>query len=200
MAHHETAGREVARRELVLILRLAYSGELAACHAYRGHARSVRDAAERERIRSIEEEEWHHRRLVGQMLAELGERPSRAREARAWMIGRVLGVLCHLSGWLAPMYGAGRLESRNVREYESAARLAHASGRGEWVDCLLAMAEVEWEHEHYFRGRVLAHRWGGRLRLWPAPPPKEEIRASFGRETGVEVRGMPASHLQPTLA
>jgi hypothetical protein len=75
------------------------------------------------------------------------------------------------------MYGAGRLESRNVREYESAARLARACGRAEWVDCLLTMAEVEWEHERFFRARVLAHRWAPRLPLWPALPPKEAIRA-----------------------
>jgi hypothetical protein len=36
---------------------LAYSGELAAGLAYRGHWRSVRDAAERERIQTIEAEE-----------------------------------------------------------------------------------------------------------------------------------------------
>lgn len=165
-----------SRAALVALLQLAFSGELAAAYAYRGHARSVRAAEERRRIEEIEREEWHHRELVGRMLAELGAGPDRARERRATMVGRTLGVLCHVTGWLAPMYGAGRLESRNVREYESAARLARAAGHPEWVDCLLTMAEVEWEHEHYFRGRVLAHRLGRRLPLWPAPPPKASIR------------------------
>ena len=55
---------------------------------------------------------------------------------------RTLGVLCHVSGWL--------------REYEAAARHAWNCGRREWVDCLLTMAEVEWEHDAYFRGRVLS--------------------------------------------
>jgi len=80
------------------------------------------------------------------------------------------------------MYGAGKLESRNVREYEAAARLAWACGRREWVDCLLTMAEVEWDHEAFFRSRVLGHRLGRRLRMWTVPPPKETIRASFKRE------------------
>ena len=63
-------------------------------------------------------------------------------------------------GWFAPMYGAGRLESRNIREYETAARYARDCGREEFIDCLLTMAEVEWEHEYYFRSRVLVHSFG----------------------------------------
>ena len=74
------------------------------------------------------------------------------------------------------MYGAGRLESKNIREYESAARHARECGHTEWIDCLLTMAEVEWEHERYFRGRVLSHRWARHLPMWPAPPPKASIR------------------------
>ena len=165
--------------DLVAILRLAYSGELAAALAYRGHWKSVSDAEDRRRIRQIEEEEWHHRGLVGNMLRDLGESPGKLREVRAWLIGRTLGLLCHVSGWLAPMYGAGKLESRNVREYEAAARHALACGRDEWIDCLLTMAEIEWEHEAFFRSRVLSHRVGRRLRVWPALPPKEAIRESF---------------------
>lgn len=176
-----------SRAALVALLRLAYSGELAAAYAYRGHARSVGDPTERDRIRQIEEEEWHHRRLVGEILEELGAGPSRARERRATVIGRLLGALCHLSGWLAPMYGAGRLESRNVREYETAARYAHAAGHVEWVDCLLAMAEVEWDHERYFRDRVSAHWLGSRLPMWAEPPPRGDIRTSFAADTGLRV-------------
>jgi len=167
---------------LTAILRLAYSGELAAALAYRGHWKSVRDPDERARIRQIEEEEWHHRDLVGGMLARIGMDPSPARERRAGAVGRTLGRLCHVAGWLAPMYGAGRLERRNIVEYEIAARLAVRAGRPELVDCLLTMAEVEWDHEQYFRSRVLTHRLAARLPMWPAPPPKTEIRASFERE------------------
>lgn len=172
------------RSRLIAMLRLAYSGELAAAYAYRGHWRSVSDSDERSRIRRIEDEEWHHRRLVGEMLERIGAAPSASREARAALLGRILGALCHLTGWFAPMYGAGRLESRNIREYESAARYAYRCGRGEWVDCLLTMAEVEWDHEHYFRSRVAGHRLIRRVPLWPAPPAKERIRASFLEETG----------------
>ena len=177
-------GEAEAARRLVAILRLAYSGELAAALAYRGHARSLGEGEERRRIETIEQEELRHRRELREMLRTLGCAPRRLREARAWLIGRVLGLLCHVAGWLVPMYGAGKLESRNVREYEAAARHAFGCGRREWVDCLLTMAEVEWEHEAWFRGRVLSHRLGRRLPLWPAPPPKESIRLRFAEECG----------------
>src|SRR5438046_1145428 len=168
--------------KLIALLQLAYSGERAAAYAYRGHWQSVSDEHERDSIRAIEEDEWRHRRLVGEMLAGLGAEPNNHREVRATIIGRVLGLLCHLTGWLAPMYGAGKLESRNIREYETAARFARDCGRPDLIDCLLEMAEVEWDHEFYFRSRVLEHSLGRRLPIWRQPAPKEAIRLSFERE------------------
>jgi rubrerythrin len=173
-----------SRQKLIGILQSAYSGELAAAYAYRGHWHSVRAADERDAIRNIEEDEWRHRRFVGEMLSTLGSRPSARRERRAVIIGRTLGLLCRCMGWLAPMYGAGKLESRNVREYETAARYAHDCGSVDFIECLLEMAEVEWDHEHYFRERVLSHWLGRRLPLWPQPPPKETIRLSHENESG----------------
>ena len=169
------------RQKLIAILQLAYSGELAAAFAYRGHWHSVSDADERESIRTIEEDEWRHRKLVGEMLTALGSAPNRVRETRATLIGRTLGFLCHVTGWFAPMYGAGKLESRNIVEYETAARYARDSGQAELVDCLLEMAEVEWDHEKYFRSQILRHAVGRRLPIWPEPPPKESIRLSHER-------------------
>lgn len=172
-----------SRTGLIALLQLAYSGERAAGYAYAGHWRSVARPEERTRIRVIEDEEWRHRACVGRMLESLGSAPLRGREVRAAIIGRVLGFLCHVSGWFAPMYGAGRLESRNIREYEDAARLARDCGREDLVDDLLEMAEVEWEHEAYFRACVLSHPWSRRFQVWPQPPPKEHIRASYAAET-----------------
>jgi rubrerythrin len=167
---------------LTLILQLAYSGERAAAYAYRGHWKSVVNEDERVHIKQIEDEEWHHRELVGEMLRSLNAQPSKIREIRALIVGRTLGLLCHVLGWLVPMYGAGRLESRNILEYETAARQAHDCGREDFIDCLLMMAEVEWEHEEYFRSRVLQHSLGRRLTLWPPPLPKESIRQSFAHD------------------
>src|SRR5687768_17996204 len=117
------------RQKLITILQGAYSGELAAAYAYRGHWHSVGAGDERESIRTIEEDELRHRKLVGEMLTALGSAPDTTRETRATIIGRTLGFLCHVTGWLAPMYGAGKLESRNIVEYETAARHARDSGQ-----------------------------------------------------------------------
>jgi rubrerythrin len=171
-----------SHEKLITLLQLAYSGELAAAYAYRGHWHSVSSDDERVSIRSIEDDEWRHRRLVGEMLAGLGAGPSKRREIRAAITGRTLGLLCHVTGWLAPMYGAGKLESRNIREYETAARYARDCGCAQLIDCLLEMAEVEWDHEFYFRSRVLSHALGRQLPLWPQPPPKETIRLTLTQE------------------
>ena len=183
-----------SREKLINILRLAYSGELAAAYAYRGHWHSVNAPDEREAIRKIEEDELHHRRLIGEMLAGLGSGPNKRRELRATIIGRALEFLCHVTGWLAPMYGAGGLESRNIREYETAARYARDCGSLDLIDCLLEMAEVEWDHEHYFRSQVLRHRLGRRLPIWPEPPPKESIRLTYETE---KIELAVESHLIP---
>ncbi|HEV7397687.1 MAG TPA: ferritin-like domain-containing protein [Pyrinomonadaceae bacterium] len=168
-----------SEQKLINLLQQAYSAEMAAAYAYNGHWKSVSNPDEQVHIKQIEDEEWHHRQLAGEMLTRLNSGPRRLKEIRATVLGRVLSILCHVCGWLAPMYGAGRLESRNIREYETAARYAHESGHQDFVDCLLGMAEVEWEHEFYFRSRVQSHRWGSKLQLWTAPPPKKAIRDSF---------------------
>jgi rubrerythrin len=171
-----------SREKLINILRLAYSGELAAAYAYRGHWHSVSAPHEREAIRKIEEDELHHRQLIGEMLTGLGSGPNQRGELRATIIGRSLQFLCHVTGWLAAMYGAGKLESGNIREYETAARYARDCGALDLIDCLLEMAEVEWDHEHYFRSCVLQHHLGRRLPIWPEPPPKESIRLTYETE------------------
>lgn len=169
----------LAREKLIGILKNAYSGELGAINAYKGHQKSVSDSAEKMMIYRIEVEEMIHRERVGEILSILGEGPSITQERAMGWVGKTLGYLCSLSGWLAPMYGAGLLESRNIREYEEAAEFALAAGHVEFLDDLLTMAEVEWEHEKFFREKCRSHflyRW---LPKWPIPPTKETIRKPF---------------------
>ncbi len=177
-SHHQMSAAQ-ARRQLVALLRLAYSGELAAAVAYAGHWRSVRDPEERRTIRTIEAEERAHRARVGEMLATLGARVRWWRELRMFLTGIVIAGLCFLGGWYVPMYGAGRIERQNIREYEEAARLALLAGFAAWADELLAMAEVEWDHEQYFHAKVRGHRLHRLLPAWPPTGPRGEIRASF---------------------
>ena len=150
--------REAHRRHLIEILQGAYSGELGAGFAYRGHWKSVRNVTERTAIQKIEDEEWVHRKRVGEMLASLGGAPLKLREAKLWLIGRSIGLACHLIGWFLPMYFAGRLESGNVIEYEVAASHAGALGLKEFEADLLVMAGVEKEHELFFLNIIQGHR------------------------------------------
>jgi hypothetical protein len=168
-----------ARSALIQILQQAHAGELAAAHAYRGHAASWWARHERAEIAKIEAEEWQHRKCVAAMLVDLGAAPQPWREQIMGCIGSTIGLLCHLGGWLIPMYGAGRLEASNISEYEHAARLASLAAHPALIDALLEMGEVEWEHEQYFRKQVHTHRLGKHLPLWPAPPAKAHIRSSF---------------------
>jgi rubrerythrin len=170
-----------ARAGLIAILQLAYSGERAAARAYQGHARSLRDPEQKRHIGEIEREEWAHRKRVGEMLAELGAEPRAGRDRWMALVGALIAFLCFVGGWYIPMYGAGRIERRNIVEYEDAARLARACGRDDFADELLTMAEVEWDHERYFHDLVRGH-WLHRLGSWPSPPPREHIRASFAAE------------------
>ncbi len=157
--------------QLIHILQGAYSGELAAGFAYRGHWKSVKNANQRAAIQKIEQEEWVHRGRVGEMLASLDASPRKLREAKLWVIGRTIGLACHLIGWFLPMYFAGRLESGNVIEYQVAASHAGALGLKEFEADLLVMAGVEKEHELFFLNVIAGHRllpmvssvfgWGG---------------------------------------
>ncbi len=169
---------------------MAYSGELAAFIAYHGHQRSVRDPVEKREIRRIGREELHHRRIVGDMLAALGAGPSALRERKMRWIGRAVWISCFVGGWFVPMYGAGKLERGNIGEYVTAARLAVAAGRPEFVDACLDMAEVEWDHEAYFHRKARSHwlsrHWlSGWLPDWDDPPPRASYRADFEAELAV---------------
>src|SRR5690242_2634463 len=109
------------RARLIALLQAAHAGERAAALAYRGHWRATADPAERAAIRRIEDDEWDHRAALRTMLGRLRARPLFWRELRARVIGSLLGALCHLTGRWLPLWAAGRLESRNVGEYERAA-------------------------------------------------------------------------------
>jgi rubrerythrin len=147
-----------ARENLIRILQNAYSGELAAAYAYRGHWKSLRESNEKTHIKKIEAEEWAHRANVGRWLETLGAKPRKLREAVFWTIGRTLGLTCYVSGWFLPMYFAGRLESQNVREYVEAAEFAGELGMKECFEEMMEMSRVEAEHEIFFRHVVTEHR------------------------------------------
>ena len=170
-----------ARALLGSILTLAYSGELGAIRAYIGHRNALTDYAEKLEVRRILEDEIRHRRRVGEMLAALGRAPDPYRERKMNVVGRTISFICHVSGWFIPMWGAGQLEAQNIVEYEHAARLARLAGLGAWVEDLLHLAEVEWDHELYFRSKAETHWMWRVFPKWKKPPPRETIREDYAR-------------------
>lgn len=145
------------RQKLIKVLRGAYSGEMAAAFAYRGHWKSVKTPKERQKIKDIETEEWHHRNLVREMLRSLGGKPSISKEALLWTIGRTLGALCFVAGWFWPMFFAGRLETANVDEYATATKLATDLKLMQIAVQLNQMSEVELDHERFFYETIQNH-------------------------------------------
>ena len=164
-----------ATKQLIRLLRAAHAGERAAALAYIGHARSVSDALERADINRIGAEEVAHRARVGEMLTELDGAPSTLRELIFTCIGRTLSLFCYVTGWYCPMYGAGWIERRNIQEYVDAAAFAAHAQRTDLAEELLEMARVEWDHEQYFRAKVLSHPLRHLLRVWQAPPPRDQL-------------------------
>ncbi|MBL8193083.1 MAG: ferritin-like domain-containing protein [Blastocatellia bacterium] len=144
---------------LVEILLNAYSGELAAALAYKGHWKSLKNSVEIAKIQQIENEEWKHRHNVGLMLIYFGEKPNKFKEVKCWFIGTVIGIGCHLIGWFLPMYFAGKLESNNTMEYENAAKYAHDLNLIDFENELILMSVVEKEHELFFLHTVSNHKY-----------------------------------------
>ena len=167
------------RARLIRLLQDAHAGERAAYFAYEGHANSVREPEEKHAIRKIQREEWEHREALGKFLTDRGAKPRVSREWLMAVVGRLISVSCYLGGWFIPMYGAGRLERSNIVEYEVAARWAREAGHPVMAECLIEMAEVEWDHEKYFREKAFCHWMQRFVPKWSLPPPREEIRESF---------------------
>jgi demethoxyubiquinone hydroxylase (CLK1/Coq7/Cat5 family) len=157
----------------------AHAGELAAAFAYRAHAVSLwRHPEQRAEVLRIEAAEWHHRRLLAVMLAEMDEAPRRRRELLMGSVGRFFGLLCYVTGWFGPMYAAGRLEAMNVGQYETARHLADELGHSAYAEQLAEMVAEEDRHERWFGDRVRGH-WllpvTRRFLKWAPPAPLDAL-------------------------
>lgn len=170
-----------AKSQLITLLQNAHAGERAAANAYWGHGHSlfVTDSIERKEIEKIYFEELHHRARLREMLTELGAAPRLSREILMYCIGSVICILCLFGGWFIPMYGAGKLESTNIVEYEVASRLAYLAGYKHFVSELLEFAEIEWDHELYFFNKTASHRLYNYSPKWTRPPERTSIRKNF---------------------
>ena len=171
--------RVVARAELVRGLQLAYSGEWGATRAYLGHRRSLRVGPDRDCITQILKDELRHRQSILRMLTALGSAPDPRCERKLNRVGCLISIMCRVGGWFWPMYGAARLERDNIVEYEILARLAWHAGLSEYVDELLHLGEVEWDHEYELRTRAMRHWMWKLVPGWKPPETRSSIRARF---------------------
>ncbi len=180
-SNSEAIPKAKAKFELIKLVQSAYSGEKAAANAYWGHSKSlfVTDKAEKLELTEIMNEELHHRNELLLILKSLDSSPNAFKEIVMNLIGYVIALLCLPGTWFMPMYGAGQLESKNIAEYEVLARLAFFSERMDLIPLFLDFAEKEWDHECYFRQKVLSHSFSKFIPLWKVPPEKESIRNDF---------------------
>ena len=150
---------ELKHPVLVRSLKKAYSAERAASYAYIGHASSLKDPEEIDAVREIEQDEWDHRRHVGDIMAHYGIRPSRWQEIKYAIIGRTIGLSCYLIGRFMPYFFAGKLESGNVCEYFVMIKHFRSLGITEHDAILYEMGVREKEHEVHFIEVIKDEPW-----------------------------------------
>ncbi len=140
-------------------LQRAYSAEKAASLAYIGHAASLKDPAEKAAVRQIEQDEWDHRANVLKIMRKYHIPISKYYEFKYHLIGKVIGLACHVIGRFMPYFFAGKLESGNVCEYFVMIKYFHALDITEHDEDLYEMGIREKEHEVYFLGKISSARW-----------------------------------------
>jgi rubrerythrin len=145
---------KINHKELVDLLKRAYSAEKAAAFAYQGHAGSVKDKEQKEAIHQIELDEWNHRREVMAIMQQYDIPISKYYEVKFHIIGKVISFSCYVIGWFMPFYFAGRLESGNVCEYFRMMHYFHELGIKEHDEILYQMGIKEKEHEEYFLAKI----------------------------------------------
>lgn len=145
---------KLAHPALVDLLQMAYSAEKAAAFAYVGHANSLKNKTAIQAINQIEQDEWDHRKEVLHIMQKYEIPISAWYELKFHVIGRGIGMACHVIGWFMPYYFAGRLESGNVCEYFRMMHYFHELGIDEHDEVLYAMGMKEKEHEDFFLAEV----------------------------------------------
>ena len=136
------------------LLRQAYSAERAASFAYQGHTASLSCAREKTEVFQIEMDEWHHRKVVKEIMDKYGISVSKFYEIRFFVIGKLISYSCYIIGRFMPFYFAGRLESGNVCEYFVMKQYFNSLGIHEHDEVLYEMGIKEKEHEVYFAEKV----------------------------------------------
>ena len=149
---------KIRHKKLARLLQKAYSAEKAAAFAYQGHAASVKDLKQKINIKQIEDDEWHHRACVLNIMKEYDIPVSNFYEIRFHIIGKAISASCYVIGWFMPFYFAGSLESGNVCEYFRMKQFFSEEGIHKHDALLYEMGVKEKEHEVYFYNNIKDHR------------------------------------------
>jgi len=136
--------------KLTSLLQRAYSAEKAAALAYIGNAGAVKKKMEKEALKQIEDDEWHHRKKVLEIMEQYDIPISKFYEFKYYIIGKTIAFSCYIIGWFMPLFFAGKLESGNVCEYFVMMLYFHELGIKEHDQDLYEMGIKEKEHEDYF--------------------------------------------------
>jgi rubrerythrin len=142
--------RFLGMHKFIKMLQRAHAGELAAYHAYEGHWRSLSDPQERGAIKLIQDDELDHIRYLEIMLDVYHAQPSKIRDFIFTLIGKSASLMCYMTGWYLPMYGARFIENIGAVNYNVMSNKAKLLGLNETARALLMMGEVEKRHEDYF--------------------------------------------------
>ncbi len=135
---------------LRLHLRIAYSTEIGAATAYRGHAAATREPVVAALVRSIEQDERHHRAELGELLERYDARPFVWLDHLYTFIGTCVGWGCHFWGPWASAFGAAQFEFGGIADYRRAARAARAIGNPDLVAKLESFQAQEAAHRAFF--------------------------------------------------
>lgn len=138
--------------KLILMLKMAYAIEIGAYEAYQGHRKSYDlDSAERSKILEIQWDELAHKEILGDILDELGHKPSKLANGLLWLIGKTISFVCSFAGYRACAFGAKIMEILGSNTYERLAKQASKDGREDLAKDFQIMARQEKSHEEYFR-------------------------------------------------
>ncbi len=151
--------REETKKKFIKLMQAAYSGELAAALAYGGHWRMLKKQSEIDAVKQIEIDEWNHRERVGEILAEIGAKPSWIREKIFFCIGTSIALICRVCGYFCAAYFAGILENGNVNEYNTAHKYAKELGLDHLLEDFREMEKTEAEHEIILYRMIEKHKF-----------------------------------------
>jgi rubrerythrin len=150
---------KLQHKDLIDLLKKAYSGEKAAALAYSGHAASLKDQTEKAEIKQIEIDEWNHRHEIFQIMEKYEIEASKYYEFRSYIIGQIICLSCYFIGRFMPFYFAGKLESQNVGEYLKMKEYFNQLDIQEHNNLLLNLSQKEKDHENYLLERIKNHKF-----------------------------------------